>query len=1189
MHNRFVKQSHLTGAFPKSLFIDLRMLLLISLLFLAFAVLGCESQSDQSKSLPKPDTKARGETDEGPMGYQKLTIHPVLEHAGNPLNRAMSLVAHTPTRHDLPHFNEAGYNLICNLPIVDIIQESPLQMPVWANDNSMRLQESARHGFGPLLTQLMSTLDFRYDAKAVSNNNTGESSSLDNVREKSFQAIDGKWSPKDWQAIASAGFTPTFEIMLGRLVRSVIVASEAVDWSLSDLSTEERRMLQAKPERYFFPDGDFFKFLTADTHRQVEIVSIAQKIDFPMLFRAALLMCRAVDQFVIEMDNLKKSDSFRYIFKDSRSPRGEILNISTPAGNLVILGEDNNRFTGEAALLIDLGGNDHYERLPTKKAETLSNVKVSIDLGGNDTYDDRRTILSQGAGSLSIGLMYDLKGNDKYQAGDMGQGCAFFGVGMLMDRDGNDIYHMGLMGQGFGLFGFGALADMDGNDRYVLKGMGQGAGATLGLGLLLDERGDDKYLAGGGRSRSRLIPDSMNHCQGAGLSIRSHTWVDELSIYGGIGFLSDGGGNDLYHSTGGNCMGSSYFMSLGALVDHGGNDIYLPEGGYGLGFGLHLSNGTLVDIKGDDLYIAGSFCGGFGSDRSVGILADLAGNDIYGPSDRYIDKQLQQKEDNRTTSEKTKNDNKERIRAAMANTSYGSALKPKAIGLLVDFQGSDEYFANPFGKGESIGGIIPPVYPGDWSHGIVVDLSGDDRYDYRGKQNGHYTIYYEHGICYDADIKAQYRIDELFLPNAINPDSKHVTSSVVTGAHPSRTLIDRMASNNLWERFRAKGSIPLNDSEMISLCTDTLTISKNNVLNRELFEILNVVLTKHRSTLEDKQIIDLLSAKSTRVKLAAVYLIGWQKLTTASEKLLALCNSDERPLRKAAFWALGRLAPCDSFNTLKKGTDPSQDDEIRREAYGSIANLLVMGSKNREACQGDLLKALANGLHDRDVIIKVKSIKGLKSYADQPQISEQIEAMLKDPNVYVRREAARAFSYSGKPEGIPVLIDSLQFPSIDTFEHYDHEIAKDLSFLCGVDFPDEKRYRYETWKQWWETNGHLINLAENLTIKDQIQKAFSMAELEPGLGMMEQLVARFPENEVVRNRYKRFCREWITFRLLNQAQVSALSIEKAIRLQQKLIALEPEYKPYTVQLNYLEKRLETMQHNPSRKLLSTDQ
>jgi hypothetical protein len=525
----------------------------------------------------------------------------------------------------------------------------------------------------------------------------------------------------------------------------------------------------------------------------------------------------------------------------------------------------------------------------------------------------------------------------------------------------------------------------------------------------------------------------------------------------------------------------------------------------------------------------------------------------------------------------------------MANTSYGSALKPKATGLLVDFQGSDEYFANPFGKGESIGGIIPPVYPGDWSHGIVVDLSGDDRYNYRGKQNGRYAIYYEHGICYDADIKAQYRIEELFLPNAINPDSEHVTSSVVTGAHPSRTLIDRMASNNLWERFKAKGSITLNDSEMITLCTDTLTISKNNVLNRELFEILNVVLTEHRSTLEDKQIIDLLSAKSTRVKLAAAYLIGWQKLTIANEKLLALCDSGEMPLRKAAFWALGRLAQCDSFNTLKKGTDPSQEDEIRREAYGSIANLFVMGSKNRGACQGDLLKALTNGLHDSDVIIKVKSIKGLKLYVDQPKISEQIEAMLKDPNVYVRREAARALSYSGKPEGIPVLIDSLQFPSIDTFEHYDHEIAKDLSFLCGVDFPDEKRYRYETWKQWWGENGQYINLDENVKIRDQIEKAFSMAELEPGLGMMEQLVVRYPENEVVRNRYKRFCREWITFRLLNQAQVSAISIEKAIRLQQKLIALEPQNNLFIDQLNYLEMRLAATPNHPSRKLPPTDQ
>ena len=1113
------------------------------------------------------------------FGYRKTKLLPISDNSANPLKLAMDLVGARPNRDSVPHSSEAGYNLICTLPIVDAIQKAPLQMPAWADLNASLLQESAQKGLHPLLDQLMKTLDPDHADHQVDIHSENQNSlALIDVLTQSYRRQGREFSQNQSELITAVGFSPEFDHLLAVLLQSLISASQGVDDALGSLTMDEKRLLRASPERYFFPNGDYFHFLTADSHSQVKMVQIAEKIDFLGLFESALRLSYAVDRFIAATEHLKHSGSFERLFNGDKVPDGEIVNIATPIGNLVLLGEGPNQFSGDAMLLIDLGGNDHYTSSSTMKSQMGGNVNVSIDFGGDDSYDARENKLSQGAGSLSIGLMVDRSGNDEYQAGDLAQGAAFFGVGLLVDNEGNDLYQMGLMGQGFGLFGFGALADGKGNDRYVLKGMGQGAGSTLGIGALLDKQGDDKYLAGGGKTRSDLIPDSMTHCQGAGLSIRSHTWTDHLSIYGGIGILSDKSGNDLYHATGGNCMGSSYFMSLGALVDREGNDIYMPEGGYGAGFGLHLSNGVLLDMKGDDVYVAGSYCGGFGSDRSVGILIDVAGNDVYGPSKQYLIDLLAHKakgSDHTTPIHETS----DRIQQKMADTSYGTALKPKATGLLVDLQGDDQYFANPKGKGESIGGVVPPVDPEDWSHGIVIDLAGNDRYNLPDKQNNHASIYYEHGVCYDMDRYDQASAESLFPKFRFKGiENLNAKTPNVPGNSPM-AFIHKMTKADLWGRFSLEGRLLQMGPAAIEACIDVLRASKDAILNSHLLEILNRNMLASKTSPTRQPISGLFSASSRQVKLRAVYLTGWQRLKTAEGPLMSVCDeSDDTALRAAAFWALGRLLQPTSLNTLMKGTDKQNSLATRRAAYGSLAALADNDHSGLTPYANQLQTTFITGLNDPDPVIKVRSIRGLGEYFGQHSIAKRIRQLLADPNVYVRREAARVSAFNGDPKGIPVLIKSLRFPSIDTHKHYDHEIAKDLAYLCGVDFPDDKRYRYETWQRWWMENGSEVNLSQNLRIMEQIKKAFLQPELERGLQTFKNLTTDYPENRVIRKRYIHFCHEWITFRLLNQKHVSISAMKNAIRLQKILIALEPGDRILHGQLNYLQTRLDTMQN-----------
>ena len=120
-------------------------------------------------------------------------------------------------------------------------------------------------------------------------------------------------------------------------------------------------------------------------------------------------------------------------------------------------------------------------------------------------------------------------------------GSGWFGVGALVDFGGADTYQGDTYTQGAGGFGVGILADSgQGNDRYIGALYAQGFGFAAGVGMLLDDGGNDTYLAGGKygddlRYRDRFISLS----QGFGYGMRPH-------FSGGAGLLIDQGGNDLY-------------------------------------------------------------------------------------------------------------------------------------------------------------------------------------------------------------------------------------------------------------------------------------------------------------------------------------------------------------------------------------------------------------------------------------------------------------------------------------------------------------------------------------------------------------------------------------------------------------------------------------------------------------------
>ena len=357
----------------------------------------------------------------------------------------------------------------------------------------------------------------------------------------------------------------------------------------------------------------------------LKFLEVANKIDLEALLTSIYRVAQALD--LETLISLKKStvrlDRFADDWIVKEGPKVTI--IETSIGKIFIGGVGDNVYENDAAVIIDLGGNDRY--LNRAGGNSLGvPFSVVIDFSGDDVYLSQDN-WSQGAGLLGGGFLIDLSGDDVYSAPHFSQGAGFWGVGVLVDQEGSDVYKSQTLSQGAASFGIGLLAEGDGEDRYVAAQFAQGFGFVKGFGAIVERGGADHYFAGGVYPDFRDPNKSyVSLSQGFGFGARPGEFF--VGASGGIGLLADASGNDVYVGDYFS-QGSSYWFALGALVDGEGHDKYI-SGRYSQGAGIHLSYGILIDSKGDDQYLA--YLGvsqGCGHDYGVGALLDDGGSDQY--------------------------------------------------------------------------------------------------------------------------------------------------------------------------------------------------------------------------------------------------------------------------------------------------------------------------------------------------------------------------------------------------------------------------------------------------------------------------------------------------------------------------------------------------------------------------------
>ncbi len=283
-------------------------------------------------------------------------------------------------------------------------------------------------------------------------------------------------------------------------------------------------------------------------------------------------------------------------------------------------GTGNDYHKGDYYFIIDFGGDDRYD---LSYDPYNPHPVVIIDLSGDDVYN-AVTDFAIGSGCLSVGLLYDIEGDDTYNGGNFSCGSGYFGFGMLYDKSGYDTYRGDTHCQGAASFGIGLVMDMDGPDLYSAALFSQGFGLTEGFGMIADYGGADYYLSGNKyKENLGLAGDDarfLSLSQGFGYGLRPY-------LSGGIGAIADFEGNDIYIS---DIYGqaSSYWWALGILYDERGMDRYLSHQ-YAQGAGIHMSLGILADQAGDDFYRGHGLMQGCGHDYGCGMALDRGGDDIY--------------------------------------------------------------------------------------------------------------------------------------------------------------------------------------------------------------------------------------------------------------------------------------------------------------------------------------------------------------------------------------------------------------------------------------------------------------------------------------------------------------------------------------------------------------------------------
>ena len=905
-----------------------------------------------------------------------LLLCTLLAVAADPLDDSLDAMGLARQDITTPRALERDYKLVHRLPLLDQVMARPFSLPSFWRELADALHQT---GSGVDAVHLaLHTLEGpmpRPDPPAPV-----DCATLPPLVQIHFPEVDldGAWQVPPTDALCG---------VVGALIPVLAHADRTshAAWSAADLSALDT--LEADALGYFFT-ADGYDFLTVSPERMTTLRAIAEGLR-PVDLRALSGLA---------MDLVATAESL--VDAPVAAGSGTIFDLQTDAGRIVVGGTGADHWTTPVEILVDLGGDDHYGSGLGAPA-TAGGFALLVDVAGNDTYasEDRP---AQGNGTLGVGVLLDAAGDDRYLAGDQAQGSAFGGVGVLLDRAGNDTYQGTSLVQGAASFGLGVLVDGRGTDTWTSDGLSQGFGSTLGLGLLHDRGGDDRYHCGSWNTGERQL--RLGNCQGGAVGVRPYPWRQDPAHYGGLGLLVDDGGNDTYdakiHSQGG-----SYFLGLGALFDRAGDDHYVGHREHHQGGSMHLAAAILTDLAGDDTYAGHDSSQGSGNDRSVGWLIDHAGDDRY--------------------------------ESAFGN-SQAYSRKANSLSVLVDAVGDDRYTCGSSAEERCQGYAQLTSTPQDQSVVVFLDLAGDDSYDQPERGNTTRWALQPRVIGEDRPGDPFPAWDPWEPPDAEGP---------------------------LAAFARAREAIPLTPEAFATWLAQGLAETTTSAAR---LEQLTLAATRGQLTPDHHTaLVPWLDHPDAATRAEVTKLIGASPADLGPALIDRLAREPDSRVRRFLIESLGRRGEAAAAPALAAAVTGDADATCRREALAALA--AVGGIEGRE---GLLVAALADASEPMR-FAAAGALVGIGGH------TEALWTLSTDPSPWVRRAAAEALMSVGDERGIPLMIGTMDFYSLDnSYYAWGHDIGNVLRTYTNVAFTrqvdgETKRddLNQARWQAWWDSEG----------------------------------------------------------------------------------------------------------------------
>ena len=265
--------------------------------------------------------------------------------------------------------------------------------------------------------------------------------------------------------------------------------------------------------------------------------------------------------------------------------------------------------------------------------DKLTDVACVIDLGGNDGYADGATTLER-----PVLIVIDLEGNDLYRSSKPAvQGGPLLGVSMLLDMAGDDKYQALDLAQGSAMAGVGMLIDYAGDDDY--RGLRRVQRTSHGRAGHSDRPRRQRRLSRGHVGARLRRPVGLRPV-GRSVTANDHyycggSWRDSYPETPGYEGWGQGVGAGIRQVADG---------GIGVILDGGGDDVYEFDylshgGGYWCGRRLRprlrrqrstaRSRGNRISHGTRTEPKFQRFGCGWGCHYSLGFCFDDKGNDVY--------------------------------------------------------------------------------------------------------------------------------------------------------------------------------------------------------------------------------------------------------------------------------------------------------------------------------------------------------------------------------------------------------------------------------------------------------------------------------------------------------------------------------------------------------------------------------